>query len=85
MKNITSKKIVNNVLIGVNCTSIALKYVIYFFIKSQNVIYVSFQSWIVNMFIYVIETLRFMNQMQFVDENIEETSNRIFKDVRNKL
>jgi hypothetical protein len=37
------------------------------------------------MFVYVIETLRFMNQMQFVDENIEETSDRIFKDVRSRL
>ncbi len=29
LKNITSKKVVNNALIGVNCTAIALKYVNY--------------------------------------------------------
>lgn len=68
-------------MIGLNCTAIALKYVLCYHDFSQNATYASFPSWIVSFFLFFVEAIRSMNQMQFVDENIEEINRRIFKDV----
>ena len=79
IKNISSKKFVNNFFIGLNCTSIALKYV-RLLLFSRNATFANSQSWTVPIYIS-LETIRLLNKMQFVDQNIEETNRRIFKDV----